>query len=96
MDWLKWIVELLMGIGIFYIGYRQTVKYREDDKRETQDKEHRASIIKSITDLKDDIFFMFDNHGHDILCENKDCNKPTTGKVFIIPPQQNRRASDSK
>jgi hypothetical protein len=93
-DTVRWIVQLAVVIGIFYIGYKQTKRYREDDKKEAVEEKHRASIKDSIEKLKEDIFFMFDNHGHDIICDNKDCNKPTTGKVFIIPPQQNRRATD--
>lgn len=94
---LVWkFIEAVIAILVCYIGYQQTKKYREDDKRDKLkdqlDSTYRSEIKQSITDIKDTVFFMFDNHGHEILCDNEDCKKPRTGKVFIAPPQQNRGA----
>jgi len=90
MDSIKWIIELLLTLGIFYIGVQQTKKYREDDKKDKIDNEHRQEMKSSLEQFKTDVFFMFDNHGHEIICSNESCTKQRTGKVFITPPQQNR------
>lgn len=95
------IVEIVIAILVCYIGIKQTKKYREDDEKEELkaklEESHRDELAKSMQAIRDtlkttqdNIFFMFDNHGHEILCENEDCIKPRTGKVFISPPQQAR------
>ncbi|PKN36612.1 MAG: hypothetical protein CVU62_13925 [Deltaproteobacteria bacterium HGW-Deltaproteobacteria-2] len=104
MDTFFKIINVVMAIVVLYIGYKQTQKYRNEDKKEklqsALDESHRNELKKSIKGISDtlkktteDIFFMFDNHGHEILCNNESCTKPRTGKIFIAPPQQ-RRESD--
>lgn len=105
LDTLFKIINVVMALVVLYIGYKQTQKYRNEDKKEklqsALDEAHRNKIEKCIDDVKeslkqatDNIFFMFDNHGHEILCSNEECTKAQTGKVFITPPQQHRRATD--
>ena len=90
MEWLKWVLNIFICVGIAYIGWRQTLKYREDDKKERLEKEYRESIKQAFAQLKEDIFFMFDNHVHDVSCNNENCKKVRTTKTYINLPQQGR------
>ena len=85
--------EWLLIIGFIFTllvapVVRSSVKRLISDK-ETRDNERQLAITKSLTTFKKDVLFMFDNHGHDIVCDGTDCGTPRTGKTYItIPPQR--------
>lgn len=97
MELLFKLIELGIAIGVLYIGLKQRSEDKKDKTQTDLDEAHRSEIKSSIDSLqktlqntKEDIFFMFDNHNHEIECDNKNCGKIKTVKTMITLPQQQR------
>ena len=47
-----------------------------------------GGIYKAIHSIKDDFFFTFDNHKHELECNNSDCDIKVGKPIVVIPEHQ--------
>lgn len=74
---------ILIPLGFWFLS-------RVVSRRDKLFDERQDHICQKIDQLKDDILFQFNNHGHNIKCSNEHCGAPETVGVAIRIPSESQ------